>query len=105
MRWLLGVFLCVVAAAASAQVYSIAGYQQITSLSSSTALTVPSGATIALICAETSGVRWRDDGTAPTASVGMPLAAGQCQQYGIRLSAMLFIQQASGAILDVSYYR
>ena len=33
------------------------GYQQITSLSASTALTVPVGATLALIVAETQAVR------------------------------------------------
>jgi hypothetical protein len=53
------------------------GYQQITSLSSATALTVPTGATVAVIIPETQAIRWRDDGTNPTASVGMPLASGQ----------------------------
>ena len=42
------------------------GYQQITSLSSATGLTVPQGATLALIVPETQNVRWRDDGTNPT---------------------------------------
>jgi hypothetical protein len=59
------------------------GYQQITSLSSAQGLTVPevdpvSGLkaipTMAFITPETNTVRWRDDGTDPTASVGMPLA-------------------------------
>ena len=51
------------------------GYQQITTLTSATALTVPltdvnglsCRPTIALITPETQGVRWRDDGTAPSA--------------------------------------
>ena len=80
------------------------GYQQITSLSASTQLTVPSGATMALIVAETQAVRWRDDGTAPTASVGMPLAVGTSLSYDGDLKAIRFIQQAASATLNVSYY-
>ena len=57
------------------------GYQQITDLSSSVGLTVPTVTpeglngkpVFALIIAEGAPIRWRDDGTAPTASVGMPL--------------------------------
>lgn len=81
------------------------GYQQITSLSASTALTVPNGATMALICVEASSVRWRDDLTAPTASVGMPVSFDQCFQYSVSLANIRFIQQAPGAVLNVNYYR
>jgi hypothetical protein len=51
------------------------GYQQISAatLASATNLTVPTGAVLAIIRCETANVRWRDDGTAPTASVGMPM--------------------------------
>ena len=80
------------------------GYQQITSLSASTALTVPGGATMALIVSEAQAVRWRDDGTAPTASVGMPLAVGTSLSYDGDLKAIRFIQQAASATLNVSYY-
>lgn len=80
------------------------GYQQITSLSAAATLTVPAGATIALIVAETQAVRWRDDGTAPTASVGMPLATGVSLSYDGDLRAIRFIQQTASATLNVSYY-
>ena len=83
---------------------TVLGYQQITSLSASTALTVPVGATMALIVAETQAVRWRDDGTAPTASVGMPLATGASLSYDGDLKAIRFIQQTASAVLNVSYY-
>ena len=83
---------------------TVLGYQQITSLSASTALTVPAGATMALIVAETQAVRWRDDGTAPTASVGMPLATGTSLSYDGDLKAIRFIQQTASAVLNVSYY-
>ena len=80
------------------------GYQQITSLSASAALTVPSGATLALIVPETQNVRWRDDGTAPTSSVGMPIFVGASLSYDGDLNRIRFIQQAASATLNVSYY-
>lgn len=81
------------------------GYQQITSLSAAAALTVPTGATSAVIVAEAQAVRYRDDGTAPTSSVGIPMAVGAVLQYTGRLSAIKFIEQTSGAKLNISYYR
>lgn len=81
------------------------GYQQITSLSSAQPLTVPAGATSAVITAETQAVRYRDDGTAPTASVGMPLATGTSIQYTGALTAIQFIEQTTSAKLNVLYYR
>jgi len=92
---------------------SCLGYQQITSTSSAVNLTVPtkdpvSGlnvkANFALITPETQAVRWRDDGTAPTTTVGMPLAAGVTLQYDGDLSKIQFIAQTAGAIVNVSYY-
>lgn len=83
----------------------LAGTQQITSLSAATALTVPAGADMAVIIAETQAVRWRDDGTSPTASVGIPLATGTYMVYDGDLSAIKFIEQTSAAKLNVSYYK
>lgn len=80
------------------------GYQQITSLSSATALTVPSGATLAIIVPETQAVRWRDDGTDPTASVGMPVPISTVLSYDGDLNRIRFIEQAASAKLNVSYY-
>ena len=80
------------------------GYQQITSLSSATALTVPTGATAALIVASTQAIRWRDDGTNPTASVGMPVTVDTYFSYDGDLNRIRFIEQTSGAVLNVSYY-
>lgn len=82
------------------------GFQQITSLSASTALTVPTGAKVALIQAETQSVRWRPDGstTAPTASVGMLLAAGETLPYTGDLSKIRFIETTASAKLNVAYF-
>jgi len=92
---------------------SCLGYQQITSLSSSSSLTVPvndpstgltTKANFALITPEAQAVRWRDDGVAPTSTVGMPLAAGVTLQYDGDLSKIRFIEQTGGAKLNISYY-
>ena len=88
------------------------GYQQITNLSVSIGLTVPVNApdglnakpVFALIIAEGAPVRWRDDGTAPTATVGMPIAVGVPLQYDGDLTKIRFIQQSASGILNISYY-
>lgn len=94
------------------QITSIYGYQQITSLTGSTALTVPAtdvagiaGSPVsAFIRCETQGVRWRDDGVAPTASVGFPLSPGDVLVYDGDLKRIQFIQQSASATLNVVYY-
>ena len=80
------------------------GYQQLTSLSAATALTVPSGATVALIQAESQSIRWRDDGTNPTPTVGMVLAAGESVFFTGSLSAFKAIEITASAKLNISYY-
>jgi hypothetical protein len=95
------------------QVWTPLGYQQITSgtIGSATSLTLPTNAAgggqvrWAYICAETATIRWRDDGTSPTASVGQPLFASTCFQYSGALNKIKFIASATPATLDVSYYR
>lgn len=81
------------------------GYQQIVTLTGSTALTIPAGTTLIRIIPETQAVRWRDDGTAPTATVGQPLSVGSELVYTAgQMSALRFIEQAVGAKLNVTYY-
>jgi hypothetical protein len=88
------------------------GYQQITALSAATSLTVPvrdanglsCKPSFALITPLTQGVRWRDDGTPPTASIGMPLLAGVTLQYDGDLSKIQFIELLASAELNVTYY-
>lgn len=80
------------------------GFQQITDLSSAVGLTVPAGSKFALIVPETQDVRWRDDGTDPTSSVGMIIAAKGTLEYAGDLDAIKFIESAASAKLNVSYY-
>lgn len=81
------------------------GYQQITSLSAAATLTVPDGAILALIQPETQNVRWRDDGTSPTASVGINLFVGDTLSYTGNMLAIKFIEVAASAKLNITYYR
>ncbi len=87
--------------------YTPRGYQQIVSatLATSQALTVPGSATVAIM--KNSGnqpIRWRDDGNAPTSTVGMTIDAGDTFTYDGTLSAFRAIRVADGAILDIAYY-
>ena len=71
---------------------------------------IPSGATWALICNEGAAARYRDDGTAPTASVGMPLSTGSpgapvCINYFAKFSALQWIAQSGTSVLDISFYK
>lgn len=81
------------------------GYEQITALSASTALTVPANARTAIIQAESQSVRWRDDGTAPTTGIGMVLAAGDDVVYSGDLAEVRVIEITASAKLNISYYR
>ena len=63
------------------------------------------GASYAVIQAEDQNVRWRDDGTDPTTSVGMVLAIGQQFAYYGDLSAIKFLEETATAKLNVSYYK
>lgn len=108
-RILLAVAMVLATTAAIADVgirYAALGYQQITDLSAAVALTVPAGATTAVIRTEAQSVRWRDDGTNPTSSVGMlMLAADQPLYYTGPLIKIKFIETTSGAKLNVTYYK
>lgn len=87
------------------------GYQQIASgLNAANSLTLPTHPTgitpsRVLITPEAQAVRWRDDGTAPTSTVGMPLAVGDTLEYDGNLNKIQFIEQAASAKLNISYYR
>jgi hypothetical protein len=81
------------------------GYQQITTLSSAIGLTPPSGASEAFILCTGQTVMWRDDGTNPTASVGIPLPVNTAFPYVGSLARIKFIETAASATCNVSYYQ
>ena len=82
------------------------GYTQVTTLTSSTSLgTIPAGTKLVMIQAESQDVRWRDDGVAPTASVGMVIPAGQTLTYTSNAAAFRAIEAAASAKLNVTFYK
>lgn len=76
-------------------------------------LTVPGDATRAIIAVETAGIRYRDDGSDPTSSNGIPLSQGSYlvltninEDYHHQLTKLRFIKSgASDATLNIMYYR
>jgi hypothetical protein len=83
------------------------GYQQTTSLSTSSAVglpSIPTGAGSAVIDVEGAGIRLRDDGTDPTSSVGRPMSAGQSLCFVNDPRAIRIIGQTAGATINVTYY-
>lgn len=85
------------------------GYQQMTTaLASAVGLaSIPAGANVAILQAETHAVRYTDDGkTTPTTTVGMLLnTTDPPYVYMGNLAAMEVIASAGGAILNISYYK
>ena len=79
--------------------------------SSSASLTaggVPGAANYSVLCAYTQGINYRDDGVAPTGTLGsggQGVAAGNCIPYDGTFSALHFIQQTAGALLGISFYK
>jgi hypothetical protein len=65
----------------------------------------PEDATSALVQAESQAVRYRDDGTDPTASVGATLASGDSVVLTGDLSSYKFIEQAASAKLNITFMR
>lgn len=85
-----------------------AGYEQATISNAAEALAaVPDRSNYAIIRVTGGAVRYRDDGTDPTAAVGVPLDAGDILHYsGNRADALKFIRRDStDATLDVTYYK
>ena len=88
------------------QKYLPLGYQQLTGLTAVQSLTVPTGTTDVLLSAEGAPIRFRDDGTAPAAGVGMLLPVAVAPYlYSGNVSALQFIQASATSTLNVSFYR
>lgn len=89
------------------------GYQQLTLTPAAQQLTLPANVAGFVVgycviqcdgSATTDYARWRDDGTDPTATVGMQLFQGQELDYSGDLSKLSFIIGNGAPILNVSYY-
>jgi hypothetical protein len=83
------------------------GYQQLTVDGTARSLTVPAGSVRAVCVVEDNPIRWTDDGTTPTASVGSQAKADVIfTLYGKEsLDAFKAIRTGSDAKLSISYYK
>lgn len=86
-----------------------AGFQRIVTNSTAVALnsTVRAAATVLDITVDTQSVRYRADGTAPTATTGILLASGQTYRLdGFNGTSVLkFARVAAGAIINVQGWK
>lgn len=83
------------------------GFQQLTVSTTAVGLTVPAGATRAVCHVQSQPLRWRDDGTNPTSSVGVLTAAAVIFELHGTYSMNAFKAIRSGStdsVLEISYY-
>jgi len=81
-----------------------AGYRQISSPSTATGVQMGEGR-VALIQVLNQNVRYRDDGTDPTDSFGVRIHAGESIWYTGDLRKVKFIEEASGAEINILAYK
>jgi hypothetical protein len=92
--------------------YQPLGFAQITITGSpqtfaAAGVTVPTGARLAVMTVDAANVRYRDDGTAPTASIGIQLSSSATQpyEYSGDLAAIQFIAVSGSPLLNVAFYK
>jgi hypothetical protein len=87
------------------------GYCQLTATGSAAEVStctggIPVGTSVAYITVETANIRWRDDGVAPTASVGMLIvAAAPVLLYQGDITKMQVIAVSGSPVIDISFYK
>lgn len=81
------------------------GYVQLTPVSSATPIgTVPAGTQYCIIVPEAQDVRFRDDGTNPTAGAGQYLEAKKPFRYDGKVDKLIFIEVTASAKVNITYY-
>lgn len=81
------------------------GFVLVSSFSVSTGFTPPANSTVCFVQAEGNNVRFRTDGTAPTASTGQLLPTSVLMQLTANLAGVRFIPVTGSATLDVDCYK
>jgi hypothetical protein len=86
------------------------GYCQLSAISVATALSacsggIPGGATAMVFQVTTTSARYRDDGTNPTAALGLPIATGINVFYTGTLSKFVIIPTAATSTIDILFYQ
>ncbi len=102
----LALVLAPAAALAQAAYVPVAGAQHALSVATLKALTVPTGANYAVVCASGATVYTSTDPTfTPTTSSGQPLASGSCVSLVGAAEIANFRAIGTGATLDVEYHQ
>lgn len=79
------------------------GYEQLTNITTAQKINPPVGTVLIIGVAEGAPVRWRDDGIAPTAKIGMPV--GDFEYTGaLKNSNIQFIGTDATSVMNLSYY-
>jgi len=78
------------------------GYYQLTTLSS--AVSIPGPGRICWLIPETQAIRFRDDGTDPTTTVGFLIPVGVCFKYNGDPKALRIIEAAASASVNILSY-
>lgn len=84
------------------------GYEQKTVSTTAVTLTKPAGASRAIVMVEDQPIRYREDGTAPTSSVGVLCPAGTRFELESSSAISNFKAIRSGGtdgVISVNYYR
>lgn len=75
-------------------------------VSGTTTFVIPTDANMAVIAAQTTTLVWRDDGTAPTPTAGMPIQVSTPPlEYSGNLKAIQFVSVAGTAALSAALYK
>lgn len=97
------------AAIATADRLDPLGFEQVTAgLAAAQNLpNIPDDAEVCIIQPVGGAIRFRDDGTSPTDSIGLKVGDGETVQYPGDLAALEFIADSGSAVsqVNVSYYR
>lgn len=82
------------------------GYTQVTNLTAAVGVgTIPAGAETVLLQCTGQNVRYRDDGTDPTTTIGMVLVANTIYEFTVaQIARMKLIETAATAVLNISFY-
>lgn len=91
-------------AAASIDTSTLVSSATFTSPGGAATAGIPKGTQLLLVQCETVGVRWRDDGQAPTTTVGYQLAVGAELRYTASFAALRLIGTAANAIVNIVAY-
>ena len=80
-------------------------FEQVTVGATAVGITPPAGSLMALIQVKAQPVVWRDDGTAPTGTVGHDAPVGTIlEAYGSSAGSIQFIRTGTDSTLNVTYY-